>query len=104
MIEVAIIKYNDKVVDRIICTKTTSVLRWFQNHFSNSMSFMLKRGYSYEMRYVSLCDDIGENKGGYFCQVYLDEYGENEFDYFVIHAEDIKNENDINKIILSNIN
>lgn len=35
--------------------------------------------------YISLTDDCGENKGGYFCQVYLDEYDMIEYDNFVIH-------------------
>ena len=39
--------------------------------------------------FISLCDDIGENNGGYFCQVYLDEDGTDEYDNFVIHKEDL---------------
>ena len=39
--------------------------------------------------FISLLDDIGENAGGYFCQVCLDEDGEQEYDYFVIHIEDL---------------
>lgn len=39
---------------------------------------------------VSLCDDIGENRGGYYCEVYLE--GMEDFDpidNFVIHADDL---------------
>ena len=36
--------------------------------------------------YVSLCDDLGENKGGYYCEVYLDEDSDS-IDNFVIHAD-----------------
>ena len=39
--------------------------------------------------FISLCDDIGENNGGYFCQVYLDKDGTDEYDNFVIHKEDL---------------
>ena len=35
--------------------------------------------------HISLTDDCGENKGGYFCQVYLDEDDMIEYDNFVIH-------------------
>lgn len=38
--------------------------------------------------YISLCDDVGENKGGYYCEVYLNE-DEDAIDNFVIHIEDI---------------
>ena len=39
--------------------------------------------------YISLCDDVEPNKGGYYCEVYLDEDGITEFDNFVIHKEDL---------------
>lgn len=37
---------------------------------------------------ISLTDDCGENVGGYFCQVYLDENCAFEIDNFVIHRDD----------------
>lgn len=39
--------------------------------------------------FITLCDDCGENKGGYFCQVYLDEDCSEDYDNFVIHKEDL---------------
>lgn len=40
--------------------------------------------------FITLCDDIDDNKGGYFCQVYLDEDCSEDYDYFVIHKEDLE--------------
>ena len=34
--------------------------------------------------WVSVCEDCGENEGGFFCQVYSDENMENEIDSFCI--------------------
>jgi hypothetical protein len=39
--------------------------------------------------FISLCDDCGENKGGYFCQVYLDKDGSEDYDNFIIHKKDL---------------
>ena len=39
--------------------------------------------------YISFCDDVGENKGGYYCQVYADSNCDNEIDNFVIGAEEV---------------
>lgn len=39
--------------------------------------------------FISLCDDVEPNKGGYYCEVYLNEDGITEFDNFVIHKEDL---------------
>lgn len=39
--------------------------------------------------FITLADDCGENKGGYFCRVYLDEDCSEDYDYFVIHKEDL---------------
>ena len=39
--------------------------------------------------FISLCDDVEPNKGGYYCEVYLDEDCITEFDNFVIHKEDL---------------
>ena len=39
--------------------------------------------------FITLCDDCGDNKGGYFCQVYLDEDCSEDYDYFVIYKEDL---------------
>lgn len=39
--------------------------------------------------FISLCDDVEPNKGGYYCEVFLDEGGVEEFDNFVIHKEDL---------------
>lgn len=41
--------------------------------------------------FVTICDDCGENKGGYYCQVYTDEDFQNEIDNFCLHHEDCKN-------------
>ena len=38
--------------------------------------------------YITFTDDCGENKGGYFCVVYLDEDCSVEFDHFCIHGLD----------------
>ena len=37
-------------------------------------------------------NDYGENKGGYFCQVYTDENFQNEIDNFCLHHEDCENQ------------
>ena len=44
--------------------------------------------------FITLCDDCDENKGGYFCQVYLDEDCSEDYDYFVIHKEELECTND----------
>ena len=36
--------------------------------------------------YITFCDDIGVNNGGYYCQVYENELMDNEIDNFVIPA------------------
>ena len=38
--------------------------------------------------YITFTDDCGENKGGYYCQVYLIEDFDDEYDNFVIHYDD----------------
>lgn len=38
--------------------------------------------------FISVIDDCGENRGGYYCQVYLDENDEFEYDNFVINNFD----------------
>ena len=38
--------------------------------------------------YITFTDDCGENKGGYYCQVYLDENDTFEYDNFVINKFD----------------
>jgi hypothetical protein len=93
MVNVAIIKRDNKVVAKIRVTNGVEILKWFHNNVpSCSMDWAIKHeGYSYDMVFVSLCDDIGDNKGGYFCQVYDDEDMENEINYFVIHKEDLEN-------------
>jgi len=92
MVKVAIIKKDNKVVAKIGVTNGVEILKWFHNNVpSCSMDWAIKHeGYSYDMVFVSLCDDIGENEGGYFCQVYDDEDMENEINYFVIHKEDLE--------------
>ena len=41
--------------------------------------------------YIALTDDCGENTGGYYCQVYLeDDVDSFEFDNFVIHNDDTR--------------
>ena len=44
--------------------------------------------------WISRTYDCGENKGGYFCQVYKDENMEYEIDFFCIHPEDCDCKND----------
>ena len=39
--------------------------------------------------FISLCDDVEPNKGGYYCEVYLDDDCIEDFDNFVIHKEDL---------------
>jgi hypothetical protein len=92
MVKVAIIKRDNKVVAKIGVTNGVEILKWFHNNVpSCSMDWAIKHeGYSYDMVFVSLCDDIGENKGGFFCQVYDDEDMQNEINYFVIHKEDLE--------------
>ena len=36
---------------------------------------------------VSLCDDVAPNKGGYYCEVYLDGIDDDPIDNFVISAD-----------------
>ena len=62
-------------INIVITTKTAT----------NMITVMTKNGVKL---YISLTDDCGENKGGYFCQVYLDEDYEFEYDNFVIHRDD----------------
>ena len=38
---------------------------------------------------VSLCDDVAPNKGGYYCEVYLDGIDDDPIDNFVISADDL---------------
>lgn len=38
--------------------------------------------------HISLTDECGEDTGGYFCQVYLDEDFNNEYDTFAINKFD----------------
>ena len=38
--------------------------------------------------YVSYVDDCCENKGGYWCQVYCNDFLDYEIDDFCIHPED----------------
>lgn len=42
--------------------------------------------------YITLTADCGENTGGYYCEVYLneDDLGVFEFDNFVIHNDDTR--------------
>jgi hypothetical protein len=38
---------------------------------------------------VTFCDDVGENKGGYYCQIHL-LYEDDAIDDFVIHKDDLQ--------------
>ena len=38
---------------------------------------------------VSLCDDVAPNKGGYYCEVYLDGIDDDPIDNFVISGDDL---------------
>ena len=51
--------------------------------------------------WISRTEDCDENKGGYFCQVYLDKDMEHEIDFFCIHPEDCDctNEDDVEDFI-----
>jgi len=50
--------------------------------------------------FITFCDDIGVNKGGYFCQVYDKELeGQEEIDYFTISKEDVKKNNGLSVIM-----
>ena len=51
--------------------------------------------------WISRTDDYGENEGGYFCQVYTDEYMDDEIDCFCIHPEDCdcRNDKEVDKFI-----
>ena len=40
---------------------------------------------------VSLCDDVAPNKGGYYCEVYLDDSCCEEIDNFVIYPFELVN-------------
>ena len=39
--------------------------------------------------FISLCDDVEPNKGGYYCEVYLEDDDCLGIDNFVIHKEDL---------------
>lgn len=39
--------------------------------------------------YVSFCDDVGTNKGGYYCEVYTDNWMCYTIDDFVITKEQL---------------
>ena len=49
---------------------------------------MKYRGY-----YITTCDDIAENEGGLYCQVYADENCGKEVDDFCIHADELAQHN-----------
>lgn len=55
----------------------------------------------YKGLFITLCDDCGENEGGYFCQVYGDDGFNIEIDYFCIHPEDCdcKNNEEVDNCI-----
>ena len=38
---------------------------------------------------VTFCDDVGENKGGFYFQIHL-LYEDDPIDYFVIHKDDLE--------------
>ena len=37
--------------------------------------------------YVTFTDDVGENKGGYYCEVYSDVNCDTQIDFFCIHID-----------------
>ncbi len=49
--------------------------------------------------YVSITDDVGENEGGYFCQVYADQDMEHQLDYFCVHSEELTNGTEVENLI-----
>ena len=62
-------------INIVITTKTAT----------NMITVMTKNGVKL---FISLTDDCDDNKGGYFCQVYLNEDDMIEYDNFVIHRDD----------------
>lgn len=38
---------------------------------------------------VAIMTDCGSNKGGYYCEIYLNGIDDDPYDYFVIHKEDL---------------
>jgi hypothetical protein len=43
--------------------------------------------------WVSLVDDVEPNDGGFYCEIYLSQYGD-RYDDFCIHPEDCDCQND----------
>ena len=54
----------------------------------------------YKDFYITYTKDCCENKGGYFCQIYLDSNLDYEVDNFCIHAEELHH-NKIEDMIIS---
>ena len=79
---------------------------------TNMITVMTKNGVKLFISLTDDCDD--DNKGGYFCMVYLDENDYFEYDNFVIHRDDYRtieecciayaNELDDSSILNANMN
>lgn len=60
---------------------------------------MLRYG-NFEVGYIS---DIGENEGGFFCEVYSCKL-QDRIDFFCIHLDELKENSDIDYWISLNVN
>lgn len=54
---------------------------------------MITREINNKTVYITFCDDIDENAGGYFCQVYADSELTEEIDSFAIPVEIVMSDN-----------
>ena len=45
--------------------------------------------------WVNTCPDVGENKGGYYVEIYTDEDRTNLYDTFCIHPEELEENPDL---------
>lgn len=55
---------------------------------------------------VAIMTDCGSNKGGFYCEIYLNGIDDDPYDYFVIHKEDLrkgKSEEELAKKYVSSI-
>lgn len=57
----------------------------------------------YRGLYISTTEDCGENLGGYYCQVYVDEGMSDEIDDFCIHPDELRENPDVDYWIGLNI-
>ncbi|MFI3326785.1 MAG: hypothetical protein R3Y35_11530 [Clostridia bacterium] len=57
----------------------------------------------YKGLYITTIEDVDENKGGYYCQVYGDEELDDEKGDFCIHPNELEKNSDIEYWIKVNI-